>query len=341
MIVLGIETSCDETSVAIVNSNREIIAQKTISQILIHQQYGGVVPEIASRNHIEYLPYVIRYTFAEANLTINNIDAIAVTAGPGLIGGILVGVMMAKGMAAAANIPFLAVNHLEGHALTTRLSDNTPFPFLLLLVSGGHCQILQVAGVGQYTLYGQTMDDAIGESFDKVARMLGLNYPGGPEIEKLAQGGDNTRFAFPRPMIGRSENCDFSLSGLKTAVRRTIETLGVLSTQDKADVAASFQTAIADVIIDRLKIALNRFKKFSNARVLVVAGGVASNKYLINTIKTLSDSHDFILNSPPINLCTDNAAMIAWVGIEKLQLNQVDSLNFEPLSRWPLESLSE
>lgn len=335
MLVLGIETSCDETAVALVTSDKEIIAQQILSQ-QEHQAYGGVVPELSSRSHIKYLNTLISSTLIAGNTTISQIDAIAVTAGPGLIGGVLVGVMIAKGMAAAANKPFIAVNHLEGHALSARLSNDVPFPFLLLLISGGHCQLLQVDGVGKYILYGQTMDDAIGESFDKVARMLGLSYPGGPLVEKLALTGNAKRFSFPRPMFGRIDNCDFSLSGLKTAVKRTVDSMPSLNEQDVSDICASFQHAVAQVIVDRLEIAITRFKINTASNRLVIAGGVAANKFLFGQMKTVADKHKFEITAPPLDLCTDNAAMIAWAGIEKMHLGQQDELSFEPRSRWPL-----
>lgn len=337
MLVLGIETSCDETAVAIVSADKQILAHKILSQIEVHQPYGGVVPELSSRGHIQNLSTLITSTMQEADISISQLDGIAVTAGPGLIGGVLVGVMAAKGLAAAANKPFIAVNHLEGHALTTRLTSDVEFPFLLLLISGGHCQILQVDGVGQYTLYGQTMDDAIGESFDKVARMLNLGYPGGPAIERIAEHGNPKRFAFPRPMIGRTANCDFSLSGLKTAVKRTVDATPNFSESDAADVAACFQHAVADIIKDRLELAITQFKSHApHANTLVVAGGVAANKFLLGAMSNVTNKHGFNLIAPPLRLCTDNAAMIAWVGIEKLLLGQQDSLDFEPKSRWPL-----
>jgi N6-L-threonylcarbamoyladenine synthase len=244
--------------------------------------------------------------------------------------------MVAKGMAAAAGKPFLAVNHLEGHALSARLTSDVAFPFLLLLISGGHCQILQVDGLAKYTLYGQTVDDAIGESFDKVARMLGLGYPGGPLVEEEALKGDQSRFNFPKPTVGNFESCDFSLSGLKTAVKRTVDTLGSLSEKDVADVCASFQYTVAQIIAIRLEIAIKRFKAQTGSNKLVVAGGVAANKFLFERMKVVADGHGFVLITPPIALCTDNAAMIAWVGVEKMRLGMQDELSFAPRSRWPL-----
>lgn len=337
MLVLGIETSCDETSVALVSSDKKILEHKILSQIDIHQPYGGVVPELSSRSHVEHLHPLILDLLNDSSTSLNEIDGIAVTAGPGLIGGLLVGVMMAKGLSASANKPIIAVNHLEGHALTARLTSDVKFPFLLLLISGGHCQILRVDGVGKYVLYGQTVDDAIGESFDKVAKMMLLPYPGGPVIEAKARSGDKKRFIFPRPVVGREKNCDFSLSGLKTAVKRVVDGLGVLNEQYICDIAASFQDAISDIITDRLDIAIRRFmSECPESRSVVVAGGVAANKFLFGEMLRSTDKYGFELIAPPLKLCTDNAAMIAWVGIERLLKGDIDTLYFEPKSRWPL-----
>lgn len=333
MIVLGIETSCDETAVAIVRDDRTILSNVLISQISTHQAYGGVVPETAARCHLESLQPLIQQAFQDAQISFDDLDGIAVTAGPGLIGGVLVGVMSAKAMAAARNLPFIAVNHLEGHALTGRLTHDLPFPFLLLLISGGHSQFLEVTGVGQYRLLGSTIDDAVGEAFDKVARVVGLNYPGGPALEKLAQKGDGKRFDLPRPLKGRP-GCDTSFSGLKTAVRMIAEKQAPLSGQDKADLAASFQEAVADCLEERTKNALQMMRQ--PIQHFVVAGGVAANQVLRSRFSNLCESHNLTLVAPPLNLCTDNAAMIAWVGIEKLRLGQQDSLNFSPRPRWPL-----
>lgn len=338
MIVLGIETSCDETAAAVVRDDRIILSNALISQISGHQPYGGVVPENAARAHLDHLHPLIEKALKDANVTLDDLDGIAVTAGPGLIGGVLVGVMTAKAIAAAKNLPFIAVNHLEGHALTARLTHDLPFPFLLLLISGGHCQFLEVTGVGQYRLLGSTIDDAIGEAFDKVARIFGLDYPGGPAVEKLAQTGNGKRFSLPRPLKGR-EGCDFSFSGLKTAVRMIAEKHTPLSPQDKADLAASFQEAIADCLEER---ALNAFKMLQvPCKHFVVAGGVAANTALRLKLSNISAAHGFTFVAPPLALCTDNAAMIAWVGIEKLRLGQQSSLNFIPVPRWPLCALKE
>lgn len=333
MIVLGIETSCDETAAAIVRDDRTILSNVLVSQIPGHQPYGGVVPEKAARAHLDYLQPIIKQALRDAKVTLDDLDGIAVTAGPGLIGGVLVGVMTAKAIAAAKNLPFIAVNHLEGHALTGRLTHDLPFPFLLLLISGGHCQFLEVTGVGQYRLLGSTIDDAVGEAFDKVARIFGLSYPGGPALEKLAQTGNCKRFSLPRPLKGRP-GCDFSFSGLKTAVRLVAEKNTPLSSQDKADLAASFQEAVADCLEERAQKAFQMLQE--PVRHFVVAGGVAANATLRLRLSTLCGTHGFIFVAPPLELCTDNAAMIAWVGIEKLRLGQQDELDFIPLPRWPL-----
>jgi len=334
MKVLGIETSCDETSVAIVDEHKNILSHKIYSQIKEHAKYGGVVPEIAARSHVEVLPNLIKDALDGANVTLNDIDAIAATRGPGLIGGLLVGLMTAKGIAASIDKPLIGVNHLEGHALTVRLTNEVEFPFLLLLVSGGHCQILLVKGVGHYQKLGTTLDDAIGEAYDKVAKMLGLGYPGGPIIEQYAKRGNPHKYSLPKSMVGR-EGCDFSLSGLKTAVRRIIDEIEI--TEDvRCDIAASFQYTVAHIIKDRLTNAIDIVENLS-IKTLVVAGGVAANQYLKNEISTLIASKGMEMVAPPLKLCTDNAAMIAWVGIEKLRLNQLDSLDIEPKSRWPLD----
>ena len=339
MIVLGIETSCDETAAAIVTDAREIRADVVLSQLDDHTPYGGVVPEIAARAHLEHLDGLIRRALDEAGLGLGDIDAVAATGGPGLIGGVIVGVMTAKAIAAARKLPFVAVNHLEGHALTARLTNDVPFPYLLLLVSGGHCQLLVVEGVGRYRRLGTTIDDAVGEAFDKTAKLLGLGYPGGPLVEKAALLATNPgRFDLPRPMVGRP-GCDFSFSGLKTAVRRHVEELGTpLSVEDQADLAAAFQATVAEVMADRCARAIRQFKEaHPQGGTLVVAGGVAANKTLRARLQTLADKERMPFVAPPLRLCTDNAAMIAWAGIERLRLGQTDPLNFAPRPRWPLD----
>ena len=341
MIVLGIETSCDDTAVALVSGTKEILSHIIMSQFDKHKIFGGVVPEIAARSHIDCLEELVKKTISQAGISIEQIDAIAATAGPGLIGGVLVGTMLAKGLALAANKPFIAINHLEGHALTIRLIEEIEFPYLLLLVSGGHCQILEVNNVGQYSLIGQTQDDAVGEAFDKVAKMLGFSYPGGPEIERRAKTGDALRFELPKPML-RQSKYDFSFSGLKTAVKRLVDKHQVLglSEQDKDDICASLQYTIAEILVNRVSNAAKYYtNKHPLSRTLIIAGGVAANKYLFAKLTDALNSLDFRVYAPPIELCTDNGAMIAWAGVERLMLGLVDDLSFAPRSRWPLEEL--
>lgn len=341
MHILGIETSCDETAAAVVRGDKTILSNIVISQIEEHSAYGGVVPEIAARAHADYLETVVRCALEESGVALKEMDAIAVTGGPGLIGGVIVGVMAAKAMAAVHKRPFIAVNHLEGHALTVRLTHDVPFPYLLLLVSGGHCQVLAVKGVGQYKKLGGTLDDALGEAFDKTAKMLGLGYPGGPAIESLAQQGNAERFAFPQPLKGR-EDSNFSFSGLKTAVRTEILSLmeaGALDVQAKADICASFQHTVVKILHDRLQYGLRRFTDvFPLARHMVVAGGVAANQCLRDALEAIAADHGLELVVPPPKLCTDNAAMIAWAGLERLRAGHVDALDFEPRARWPLDA---
>lgn len=337
MRILGIETSCDETAVAIVTSERELLAQSLQSQISEHAPYGGVVPEIAARSHLHYLQTQYKNTLAQAKLTLNDINAIAVTAGPGLIGGVIVGLMFAKGLASVSGKPLIAVNHLEGHALTARFTHDVVFPYGLLLVSGGHCQILEVRGVGEYRVWGATRDDALGEAFDKCAKMMGIPYPGGPRMETLARTGDAKRFVLPRPMMG-TDSADFSFSGLKTAVRLALEEITKkypLSEQDKADMAASFEAAVCDVLKDRLSIALRRMKE-SQLSCVVVAGGVAANQAIKAALQDTASAAGLSLVVPPPALCTDNAAMIAWAGLERFRLNKTDAMSVEPRARWPL-----
>jgi N6-L-threonylcarbamoyladenine synthase len=336
MIVLGIETSCDETAVALVRDDKRILSNVIHAQIDVHQPYGGVVPEIAARNHLAHLNSVVTKALNDANLTLLDVDAIAVTAGPGLIGGVMVGVMAAKAMAASLGKPFIAVNHLEGHALTARLTNDVAFPFLLMLMSGGHCQILVVKGLGDYTVLGKTIDDAAGEAFDKVAKSLDLDYPGGPQVELLAKTGNAKRFVLPRPLKGR-EGCDFSFAGLKTAARNIILAGEIENDQDKSDLCAGFQEAVKDCLVDRLKHALDMVD--IDFRAVVLAGGVAANEYLRAALTALchENSKEFI--APPLKLCTDNAVMIAWAGIERLNLGQKSDLNFQPRPRWPLADL--
>lgn len=338
-VILGIETSCDETAVAIVREDGHILAHALRSQTDAHAEYGGVVPEIAARQHMLYLDQLLQSALREAGVALADVDGIAVTAGPGLIGGVIVGVMAAKAYASVHGKPIFAINHLEAHALTVRLVEDVPFPYLMLLVSGGHCQILSVEGIGRYTRLGGTLDDALGEAFDKTAKMMGLSYPGGPALEKLAKDGNPVRFTLPRPCLGR-EDCNFSFSGLKTAVRHTLQALkdhGEVMQQDKADVAASFQAAVADVLDDRLTYAMRLYSASYDKKQLVVAGGVAANQFLKSRLQTLSARNGFSLHVPPMALCTDNAAMIAWAGMEYLKQNpKGDNPDFDARARWPL-----
>jgi N6-L-threonylcarbamoyladenine synthase len=340
MIVLGIETSCDETAAAVVEmaGPRPIIRSDLVrSQLGEHIVYGGVVPEIAARAHLDYLAPLVRQALATAHLALAAIDGVAVAAGPGLIGGLLVGTMMAKGIAWAAGKPLIAVNHLEAHALSVRLSDPVEFPFLLLLVSGGHCQLLACLGVGRFIRLGTTLDDAAGEAFDKAAKLIGLDYPGGPAIERAAKGGDGRRFALPRPLAGRP-GCDFSFSGLKTAVRRIVAERAPLSSRDQSDLAAAVENAICDALCDRTANAIAWFLgNCSQGRTLVAAGGVAANTRLRHRLSALAVSAGLDFMSPPPALCTDNAAMVAWAGLERLRLGLVDELAVAPRPRWPLD----
>ncbi|HEX2115397.1 MAG TPA: tRNA (adenosine(37)-N6)-threonylcarbamoyltransferase complex transferase subunit TsaD [Alphaproteobacteria bacterium] len=337
-LILGIETSCDETAAAVVDEARGIRADLVLSQTGLHQPYGGIVPEIAARAHLEHLDTLIDRALKEAAIGFGDLAAIAATGGPGLIGGVIVGVMTGKAMAMARNLPFIAVNHLEGHALSARLSHGIAFPYLLLLVSGGHCQLLIVEDVGRYRRLGTTIDDAAGEAFDKTAKLLGLGYPGGPAIERVAREGDPERFVLPRPLKGRP-GCDFSFAGLKTAIRQLVEKWsGRLTAVDIADIAASFQAAVADVLADRTAQAIASFRRMHpQGQHLVIAGGVAANAALRTRLDRLAGEHGLTLVAPPLRLCTDNAAMIAWAGVERLRLGLTDSLDFAPRPRWPLD----
>ncbi|WP_114394715.1 tRNA (adenosine(37)-N6)-threonylcarbamoyltransferase complex transferase subunit TsaD [Oleisolibacter albus] len=343
MIVLGIETSCDETAAALVEADGDspsgrILSNVVLSQLDDHAPYGGVVPEIAARAHLHHLDRLVRQALAEAGLGLDRVDGVAATAGPGLIGGVMVGVMTAKAICAVRGLPFAAVNHLEGHALTARLTHGVPFPFLLLLVSGGHCQLLAVEGVGRYRRLGTTIDDAVGEAFDKSAKLLGLGYPGGPLMEKAARSAaDPDRFDLPVPMKGRP-GFDFSFSGLKTAVRRHAEALGSPTDRDVADLAASFHRAVGDSLVDRCDRAIKAFRAdHPQGRTLVVAGGVAANQMLRGRLQALCAKRGFDFVAPPHALCTDNGAMIAWAGLERLRLGLRDGLDFAPRPRWPLD----
>ena len=339
MLVLGIETSCDETAAAIVDGDRRILASVVHAQLDDHAPYGGVVPEVAARAHLAHLTPVIRRTLDAAGVALADLDGIAATGGPGLIGGVVVGVMTAKAIAAAQGLPFMAVNHLEAHALTARLTDGIAFPYLLLLVSGGHTQLLLVQGVGRYRRLGTTIDDAVGEAFDKAAKILGLGYPGGPAVEAMARSGDPEAVDLPRPMRGRP-GCDLSFSGLKTAVRRVVEAWpdGPFDRQSVADLCASFQTAVADVLVDRTRHALAADADAGRAGgALVVAGGVAANTVLRSRLKALATRASLRFVAPPLPLCGDNGAMVAWAGIERLRLGLTDAMDFAPRPRWPLD----
>jgi len=343
--ILGIETSCDETAAAVVRRQpsgaAEILSEALLSQIEEHRPYEGVVPEIAARAHLEHLDGLIGRAMAEAGLTFSDLDAVAATAGPGLIGGVMVGATTGKAIAAAAGKPFVAVNHLEGHALSARLAHDVAFPYLLLLVSGGHCQLLLVRGVGRYRKLGTTIDDAAGEAFDKVAKLLDLGYPGGPAVEAAAARANNPeRFTLPRPLRGRP-GCDFSFSGLKTAVLNQIRALGRPPTPAEAeDMTAAFQGAVVDVLVERTRagLAMARAEE-PEIDVLVVAGGVAANQQIRTALEALSAEEGFSLAVPPIRYCTDNAAMIAWAGAERFARGGTDPLSFAPRPRWPLDSL--
>lgn len=344
MIVLGIESSCDETAAAIVNDKKQILGECVLTQ-LEHKSFGGVVPEIAARSHLDHIEDILTETFKRANLKPEDIDAVAAAAGPGLIGGVVVGVMAAKALALALDKPFIAVNHLEGHALVARLTSKVEYPYLLLLVSGGHCQILIVKGVGDFERLGTTIDDAAGEAFDKVAKMLGLGYPGGPMIEKMAALGDEKRFVLPRPLLG-SGDCNLSFSGLKTAVRKIIESYSpdgnlehaILRKQDTADICASFQLAVTESLLYKLKKAIVEFRtRFPQGKDIVVSGGVAANTYLRNRLQKLAETEGLDFSAPPIRFCTDNGVMIAWAGMERALKGIYNDLDFKPRPRWPLD----
>ncbi len=342
--VLGIESSCDETAAAVLDEQGRVLAEAVASQERAHAPFGGVVPEIAARAHLALLPGMVGDVMARAGVGFDALGGIAATAGPGLIGGLVVGSGLAKGIALAARRPYVAVNHLEAHALTARLPGlvpgGAPFPYLLLLVSGGHCQCVAVEGVGRYVRLGSTVDDAVGEAFDKVAKLLGLGWPGGPALERLAAQGDPARYAFPRPMLGRP-GCDFSFSGLKTAVAQEVarHAPGSLPRTLAADIAASFQAAVVQVLTDRAAHAIDLFSDRYGGELLVVAGGVAANAAVRAGLEQAASTHGFRLAAPPLRLCTDNAVMVAWAGLERLRRGLVDGLDAEARPRWGLEAL--
>jgi N6-L-threonylcarbamoyladenine synthase len=345
MVILGIETTCDETAAAVVRRTEDgqgrILSNVVFSQVTVHAEFGGVVPEIAARAHVEALDHIIAQAMAQAHIPFSALDGVAAAAGPGLIGGVIVGLTTAKAIALAHDKPLIAVNHLEAHALTARLTDATPFPYCLFLASGGHTQILGVRGVGDYLRLGGTVDDAIGEAFDKTAKLLGLGYPGGPLVEKEALRGDAERFSLPRPMSGRRD-ADFSLSGLKTALRLEAEKIAPLSDQDVADLCASFQQAVVDVVKDRLRSGLSMFRvRVGTPKALVCAGGVAANQAIRKILQRLAFEVGTELVAPPPALCTDNGAMIAWAGAERLALGLIDTLDVAPRARWPLDQVTK
>ena len=351
VLCLGIESSCDETSVALVDSDKNILSHIIYSQIPEHQKYGGVVPELAARAHILAIDEVIKLALTRANKTINDIDVVAATAGPGLIGGVLVGWMAATGIANATGKPLVAVNHLEGHALVPRLKAtaandsatniDVKFPYLLMLASGGHCQILLVHNVGKYELIGQTLDDSAGEAFDKIAKMLGLGYPGGPIIDKRANMGNSKRFHFPRPLCDKP-GCDFSFSGIKTAARMLLDKTPTSDINEDFinDFCASFQAAVVDCITNRLQNALHDERiKSVKPQTLVVAGGVAKNSAIRSAMENLANKYNMQFAAPPMNLCTDNGAMIAWAGLENYKIGNIVKEPVAPRPRWPLTEL--
>lgn len=345
MNVLGIETSCDETAASIVTDKREIRSNVVLSQLETHAVYGGVVPEIAARAHLNHLDNIIKAALHDSNISFNDLDGVAATCGPGLIGGVMVGMIAAKSIAAAQNVPFIGINHLEGHVLTARLTDSITFPYLVLLVSGGHTQILIAEGLGQYKQLGTTLDDACGECFDKSAKLMGLPHPGGPNLEKIASKCKDTnkaleRFPLPSPLKGQ-KNCNFSFSGLKTSVRTHIDKLpdGDLKEKDVADLAYALQLKTAEILAERLRLALKQYLNDYTPKnpTLVICGGVSANQTIRSKLETLCNKNRVTLNAPPLSLTGDNAAMIAWAGLERLKQGQNDPLNFKARPRWPLD----
>ena len=340
LTLLGIESSCDDTAAAVVRGT-DVLASIVYGQTSLHADFGGVVPEIAARAHAEKLDHCVEEAMLAAKVTFTDLDGIAVTAGPGLIGGVLSGVMCAKGLSAATGLPLIGVNHLAGHALTPRLTDQIAYPYLMLLVSGGHCQFLIAHGQDRFTRIGGTIDDAPGEAFDKTARLLGLPQPGGPSVEEAARDGDPKRFKLPRPLLNQ-EGCDMSFSGLKTAILRARDTVaapqGGLKPQDQADLSASFQSAVTDVLVEKTRRALAQYLDISPTRpAFAIAGGVAANGQIRNALMALCATLDTDFVAPPLRLCTDNAAMIAYAGIEKMAAGGIDDLTLSARPRWPLD----
>lgn len=344
LTILGLESSCDDTAASVVRGSMgdaAILSSIVFGQTELHAEFGGIVPEIAARAHAEKIDIVVQQSLFSADLSLNDVDAIAVTAGPGLIGGVLSGVMCAKGLAAATNKPLIGVNHLAGHALTPRLTDGTPFPYLMLLVSGGHCQFLLVNGVDNFTRLGGTIDDAPGEAFDKTARILGLPQPGGPSVENAAQSGNSARFQLPRPLLDR-DGCDMSFSGLKTAILRArdsiVSTRGGLTEQDRSDLCASFQAAVTDVLTEKSRRALAAAQAIApGVSALAVAGGVAANSSIRGRLEALCASEGLAFVAPPLALCTDNAAMIAYAGLARFASGKQDDMTLVARPRWPLD----
>lgn len=337
LTVLGLETSCDETAASVVRlsaAGAQVLSSIIHSQIDDHAAYGGVVPEIAARSHVEMIDGVTRRAMSEAGLDWSALDGVAATAGPGLVGGVMVGLSYGKAAALARGLPLIAVNHLEGHAVSARLGAETTYPFLLLLVSGGHCQLLEVRGIGDMSRLGTTIDDAAGEAFDKIAKAMGLGYPGGPALEKLAASGDGSRFDLPRALLGRKD-CDFSFSGLKTAASRLAQTCE--TEQDRADLADAVQKAIARQLAERSERAMKDYAEQHEHRLFVVAGGVAANKTIRRTLEDLATKHGFAFLAPPMAYCTDNAAMIALAGAERLEKGLVSDIDVAARPRWPLD----
>ena len=338
-IILGIESSCDETAVSIITENKEstpiILSNIVSSQVEVHKEFGGVVPELAARSHIEKIDLIAKKALEESGVRLEDLDAIAATAGPGLIVCLSVGLSFGKAMASSLGKPFIAVNHLEGHALSPKLNSDLNYPYLLLLISGGHSQFLSVEGLGKYKRLGTTIDDAIGEAFDKTAKMLGIEFPGGPQIEIFAKKGNPNKYELPRPILNKG-GCNLSFAGLKTAVLRIAKQ--IKTDQEKYDLAASFQSTIEEILYKKSKVAFKEFKNINkDGYTFVVAGGVAANKKIREVLKKLCEEKNFKAIFPPINLCGDNAAMIAMVGLEKFKLNQFDNLDFPAKPRWSLD----
>ncbi|MAP24035.1 MAG: tRNA (adenosine(37)-N6)-threonylcarbamoyltransferase complex transferase subunit TsaD [Rickettsiales bacterium] len=333
-VFLGIEDSCDDTAVAIVSNDKKILSESKVSHLKVNEPYGGVVPEITARAHLNHLSQLVREALKKAKLELHTLDGFAATAGPGLIGGLICGMQFAKALSYFHNKPFFGVNHLEAHALTPRLTSDLKFPYILLLISGGHTQLVKVNGVRKYQIIGSTLDDALGEAFDKVGKMLGLPYPAGPMIEKLAQNG-STSFNFVRPLC-KQKTTDFSFSGLKSDVRRKIEGLNQINQKIREDIACSFQETIKEVLIKKCSIAIRDNPEIKN---FVVSGGVASNKYIRQSLQNMCDTNNVNFIAPPIELCTDNGVMIAWAGIENDKAGFVDNYNLSPRPRWPLNEI--